>query len=99
METKVCPVCKIENNKLDFHKRSARPSGVISACKDCRQSQTKQYYEDNTNKIILASCKYQKENPEKTLKNHQSWIKGNQDSVKQNATTWRQKNPQKYIEN
>lgn len=95
METKTCSICKIEKDKSNFHKRSERSSGVASACKECRQPKSRQYYEENKDNKILASCKYQKENSERVLKNRRKWILINPDAVKRNSTNWRKNNPQK----
>ncbi len=35
--TKICPRCKIKKPITDFHKRTARPIGVQSRCKDCQR--------------------------------------------------------------
>ena len=36
-ETKTCPSCKREKNRMDFHKNAARYDGRQSICKDCRR--------------------------------------------------------------
>ena len=81
-ETKVCSTCKQEKNKTEFHKRSGRACGVISACKTCREKVSRIYYENNTEEIIDKACKYQKDNAQKTTTDHRAWRVANRQKTK-----------------
>lgn len=73
MLTKICSICKVEKDLNEFHKRADRASGVMSACKICRQSQSVDYYEKNTTAIISRVSKYQKDNANKARIDHRLW--------------------------
>ena len=67
METnKVCTVCKIESNFLNYRKDKNSKDGYTAQCKDC----DKRYREINREKKLLQSKEYYQKNKERIKENY-----------------------------
>lgn len=44
---KICTICKLEKENLDFNKNKGRKDGLNNICKPCSKSRSKQYYSKN----------------------------------------------------
>jgi hypothetical protein len=53
---KICPVCKQVKSVDEFHKRSDRPAGTHSKCKDCSAQASKIIYEKYRRKNKCIAC-------------------------------------------
>ena len=62
---KICKSCNVEKPLDCFHKRSARPSGVASHCKECRKNKEKLRYEKKRDEIIKRQSEYNSKNRDK----------------------------------
>jgi hypothetical protein len=71
--TKICSVCKIEQDIYNFHKNKNSTDGYKSKCKECRKQESKDRYLNNFEYFE----KYKKENREKILENNKLWKKNN----------------------
>ena len=62
METKTCSRCKVEKPIDRYSKRSDRPSGVQSKCKDCEREVRVKYYKphhDTRRKLKISDELYE----------------------------------------
>lgn len=71
--TKICSVCKIEQDINSFHRNKNSLDGYKSKCKECRKQESKERYLNN----IEYFEKYKKDNREKILENNKRWKKNN----------------------
>ena len=67
METRICKICKIEKNILEFDKDNRRKDKVSSKCKDCRRDYHNNYNNLNREKKNENHKKYYWKNREKEL--------------------------------
>jgi len=110
MEKKVCTGCNKEKSLTEYHKRRNAKDGFKSACKECRNAQSKKYYQENKEKVKAThkkwqkenpekvkaySKKYREENPEKEKARHKKWQKENPEKVKAYSKKWEKENPEK----
>lgn len=108
---KICSVCQQEKPKEDFPKRSDTPTGLRSDCKECYNLKSREYYEDNSEKVNKRTSEYQKlhkdENarrkrekyqadPEKHRELDRQYRKENKDKLNAAARKRRSKNVEKY---
>lgn len=68
MKTKICKKCGIEKQLSEFHKDKTAKDGYRSACKKCRQKDTKKRYESKKDEILAKNEKYYKKNRDKINK-------------------------------
>jgi len=54
---KICRVCKIEKELINFNKKSGRKDGLQSECRECGKIRSKQYYENNKTKMLIQISK------------------------------------------
>jgi hypothetical protein len=111
---KICSLCEIEKSLDEFHKHKHSKDGYRSRCKECRKSDTKKYYENNSEKIkkrineyrkhnkgyIETNRKYQEKNREFILKLKREWSKS--ENGKKCKQEYYQKNKEKikeYVKN
>jgi hypothetical protein len=88
--TKVCSVCKIEQDINNFHKNKNSLNGHKSKCKECRKQESKERYLNN----IEYFEKYREENRDKIIEGLTEWRKNNPEYRKK----YYQKNYEKEIE-
>ena len=62
---KKCSKCGIEKDLCEFHKLKRTKDGLQYNCKECRKSETIEYYQNNTEKLKNKSKEYRKNNPDK----------------------------------
>ena len=109
-EVKACTVCKIIKPIDSFSKRSARPSGRVSRCKDCaahawttwvgenkeyNQARALEYSRNNKDREAARGKKYRQENKEKVLASANAWRLNNAEKVKKMKQAWRAANKEK----
>ena len=82
MEKKVCTGCNKEKSLTEYHKRRNAKDGFKSACKECRNAQSKKYYQENKEKVKATHKKWQKENPEKVKAYSKKWEKENPEKAR-----------------
>lgn len=63
---KICSKCKKLKPYGEFYRRSDRPSGIHSRCKECSNADHARYMQENSEKMLAYQRKYLKEHPEKT---------------------------------
>jgi hypothetical protein len=71
--TKICSICKIEQDINSFHKNKNSLDGYKSKCKECRKQESKERYLNN----IEYFEKYRKENRDKINGKLTEWRKNN----------------------
>jgi hypothetical protein len=91
---KQCSKCNKFKFLEDFHKANDRLTGVVSACKDC----CKDYYEENSDKIIKRNTEYRENNPEKAQESYEKHYEKNANKYLENAKRWSSENPEKRKE-
>lgn len=63
--TKVCTKCGQEKPFSDFHRQAKAPNGLRSHCKECRKSDTRQYYENNKERVLSTNADWRMRYPQK----------------------------------
>jgi hypothetical protein len=61
---KVCKICRISKELYEFHKKADNKDGLFNYCKECFKSKQKTYYENNKEKILERTAKYEEKNKE-----------------------------------
>lgn len=56
--TKICSICKIEKQLVDFHLHKFK-GNIRAQCKDCASNARKIHYQENREKIIKQTTQYQ----------------------------------------
>lgn len=107
METKKCGKCGEVKDVGEFYKNR-------SCCKKCRQSQLKEWQNNNRDKIKKYSRsqyvknpeklkerakEWQLNNPEKYKERKKEWLLNNPGKDKESRNKWKCKNPEKVKEN
>ena len=73
--TKICSVCKIEQDIYNFHKNKNSSDGYKSKCKECRKQESKDRYLNN----LEYFERYRKENRDKIIESLTEWRINNPD--------------------
>jgi len=97
-DMKACTRCGIEKYHNEFMKRSSAKNGIGAWCLDCSReharinhkknketnnAKSREWKENNPDKIKAYAKKYEKENKEKILENHKKYYYENQDKIKE----------------
>lgn len=77
--TKVCSRCKIELDLSYFGKDKSTKDGLRYYCKDCNNSQYREWYASNDGKQVAAD--YRKNNPEQREQSRLKWQYKNQENA------------------
>ncbi len=72
MNNKICRVCKIEKEIIDFHKQKQGKNGINSACKKCRNKQSIEQYHIHKDERNIKNKIYRTVNKDR-LKD--AWLK------------------------
>lgn len=84
---KTCKYCKIVNIKDFFY-------GQV--CLNCKTIKNQEYYQNNKEKVILASAQYAKNNPEKIKISRKKYKDKNREKVRLAARIYFHNNKEKY---
>lgn len=97
-EYKVCSDCNTEKHNSEFHKRSDTPTGLRDRCKDCYNSSNRDYYKQNSEKVIERTSNYQKEHREDVSRRKRDRYWENPEHYREIDREYRRKNPDKVKE-
>lgn len=61
---KICNICKVPKEPLEFHKKADNRDGLFNYCIECFKVKQKAYYELNREKILARTAKYDEKNKE-----------------------------------
>lgn len=92
---KQCSRCKEIKPILEFSKHKRMKDGLSCCCKICKAIDDKKYYENNSERLIANTLKWQKDNPEKANIKSLKWCKDNPEKYKQKSAKWQKENPGK----
>lgn len=98
MQTKVCAKCNIEKPITEFGKHRGYKDGRRTMCRFCRAEYAKQYYENNTERLLKQSTTYRKDNKELINERCKQYRIENKDKVAESSKKWRRYNPEKDAE-
>lgn len=79
---KRCSCCGEEKSLDQFHKRSSRPSGRASHCKECRKKKENSRYIANRERIIRKQRKYNEKNRDVINAKRRIYVAKNKEKVK-----------------
>ena len=82
METKICKICNIEKNVLDFYKRPDGKNNLRNECKICLNKNNQKWHLNNKTKIL---------NDKK-----ESYIE-NKEKIKNSVKIYQEKHKEKYV--
>jgi hypothetical protein len=85
METKVCPKCKVEKERIKFNKCKTRKDGLSPHCKDCK----KLYYQKNKEHIINNAKNRYQSKLENILKYSNEYRKNNLIKIRDYKREWK----------
>lgn len=83
METKVCSKCKLEKQTIEFNKYSKTKDGLQGSCRECQKQKSKEWKENNQDKIKEKNKTYYHKNKETKSVKNKLWAKENKDKIKQ----------------
>ncbi|WP_336638446.1 hypothetical protein [Lysinibacillus fusiformis] len=104
---KECTKCNEILNLTNYVKATSRFAGVASSCKQCSKeyfsdyykdnkekvlAQTKKYYSEHREEVIIRTNDYRKENPEVNKRACAKWYSQNKSVVAKYKRTWRTEN-------
>ena len=82
----------------NFHKDKQCEYGLKSQCKKCRAERSKQYYEDNKDKISEYHKQYYEGNKDKKLEQHKQYYENNKDKKLEQCKQYYEGNRDKILE-
>ena len=80
METKTCTKCHTEKSVSQFYMARGK---YVSACKECKTLQGKQYYIDNKETVKVKRAAYQKAHRAEQYVHTQAWRKRNVEKMRE----------------
>ena len=95
MQTKICSKCGRELSLDNFYKKKDGKYGVSSICKDCSNAISKEYYENNREKINLRCKEYRETNKEKISLCNKEYHEKNKEKIKLQMKEYRENNKEK----
>ena len=98
MNTKICSKCNIEKDVCNFHKWKYGPDGYKRICKECRNIESKTYYNNNDENIKLKVSNYRKDNPDKVKELKKRIYERDKERILMVVKTYRENNRQKRNE-
>ena len=96
MQTKICSKCGRELSLDNFYKKKDGKYGVSSICKDCSNAISKEYYENNREKINLRCKEYRETNKEKISLCNKEYHEKNKEKIKLQMKEYRENNKEHY---
>lgn len=88
---KFCNLCGVEKPITQFHKRSSRPSGVVSNCKECCSERERRRYVAKKSHIVEKVRQYNELNREKVNSRQRKYNAENKDKRRAYADLNREK--------
>lgn len=79
---KKCIKCGILKDFNCFHKAKINKDGYKNCCKLCQKHYSKEYYKNNTSKLIQYSKKWKENNKDKVSKTRKEWKEKNEEKIK-----------------
>lgn len=98
MKKKKCKKCKILKSITEFHKHKVEKDGYRSKCKLCRKQDTKNYYNNNKDKVNKASKRYYDNNRETLLQYKIDYYNNNRDRFTQLHKEYYENNKEYILE-
>jgi hypothetical protein len=103
MEIKICSKCKVEKDICEYHKDKNKKDGLNTYCKLCTINHSKEYYENNKEKILLSNKnsrsdynkEYREKNKEKEKERFKIYYYNNLDKMKERQKLYNESNPEK----
>lgn len=80
METKTCTKCHTEKSVSQFYVARGK---YVSACKECKTLQGKQYYIDNKDTVKVKRAAYQKAHKAEQYEHLKKWRKNNPEKARE----------------
>ena len=97
METKVCVKCKQEKALEDFTKCAKSPDGRGSYCKECHRAYTKQWTEDNIDRVKENRKAYNQDNADKISARNKVYKTENKDYFLEYGRKYANDKPEKAL--
>ena len=96
-ELKFCRGCSQDLPKSAFGKRSDRPCGLKSRCRECMNADLREKYQDPefAAKDRARYSKWARDNPEKHLAKTKRWAKQNPEKVAKQVKHWYEGNKER----
>lgn len=79
---KKCTKCEILKDLNCFHKAKINKDGYKNCCKLCQKHYSKEYYKNNTSKLIQYTKKWKENNKDKISKTGKEWREKNKEKIK-----------------
>jgi hypothetical protein len=92
---KYCYKCKESKPILSFGKNKSKKDGLATECRECKKSQDKSYYQENSETVKQSVSKYRIANPEKVIQVKKSWYRKNQEYVYKKTSLLAKLTPEK----
>lgn len=97
--TKTCQLCKVEKTLDQYHKNKQCKFGVHTICKECNKTKSRQWAQENKERVKLRDQEYYKANQfEISKKARQRYLK-NWDAYRESHRRWKAANRHKVIAN
>lgn len=92
MKLKVCSKCKEEKSICEFSNRTSSKDGKRSSCKKCESLNTKQWRQNNQEKVKSQKQRYLKKNHQKNLDRGKNYREENKEKSLLRGRKWRDEN-------
>ncbi len=97
-EDKRCSKCRQVKLLTKFHRHAASKDGLRPRCKECRQEDTRIYYEENREAKRERDRKYYEANREKVRATNRAWWEANLEHYRNQKREYYQRNREETIE-
>ena len=93
-----CSCCKEIKKLKEFGNEKRNKDGLRSCCKKCNNKKSKEWADDNRERVCKNSKRWASLNPEKCRKNSKKYREANKEKCNERNKEWRKKNPEKVKE-
>ena len=94
-ETKICTMCKIEKELIEFNKNHLSKDGLTTRCKGCLRITKQIHYTKNKEKVLLKNKTWRLENSHKCKERRSKYYQANKEQVNIKSALWVKNNPEK----
>jgi hypothetical protein len=98
MTKKICSTCKEDKEVCEFSPDKSKKSGVSGQCRICKSIYDKKRYLMYSDNFKKKSKDYYENNKEKVIITNKIWTENNSEKRKQIAKEWVKNNPSKHKE-
>jgi len=94
---KICTVCKVEKDGVNFNKDTRKMDGLRSSCRDCDAIKGKIYRSNNVEKLKIDHANYERKNRSKLTAYRSKYRAENAEKVKEQDKRYKRTRKEKEM--